>query len=347
MYILSSEEIEWIDNNSTKFKNSKELYNEFYKVFGRLTFESFMNARHQFDCPKMNKYTKEQEEFLIQHYQEYSLDRLAIEFQRKFGGEKKKNNALSAKCKNLGLSKETKKYNNQKLLDFIEKNYNVFSPKEISKLVKEKFGVEVSEGNIKYIVQRYGLNVKKYVPRSKASPEIKEWLRLNYASYSSCDEVRVIINNLFDKDFTTKEIQDIANKQVKVKMVESSQFEKGKKPHNSLPVGTIRKDKDTYSIKIRDGFVGKKSRENWMNIDRYYYELYHDIKLTKYDVVICLDNNPLNVKKENLVMVSNSAFLSIRSFVKRNPEVLGNVELMKALVKTGSLKSVIKKVLKK
>lgn len=77
-------------------------------------------------------------------------------------------------------------------------------------------------------------------------------------------------------------------------------FKKGNLPHNYRPVGSERVTVDGYvEVKIANP-------KKWVLKQRLLYEQYHNVKLTKSDVIIFLDGNHLNFSIDNLARLTRA-----------------------------------------
>lgn len=121
-----------------------------------------------------------------------------------------------------------------------------------------------------------------------------------------------------------------------IEKTKATQFKKGNLPHNTKHDGalSIRPDIKTNInyIYIRIA-LGK-----WKLYNRYLYEKYHNLTLTSKDVIIFIDGNQSNFRKENLKKVSRAELIEINS-IRTKP--LEYRELHSAMLK---LKNKIKKL---
>lgn len=173
-------------------------------------------------------------------------------------------------------------------IEFIRKIYPYHENKEISKMVKEKFGFDVSATNL--------LNVRnKYKIPKKAIP--------NSGCYRKGDVP-------WNKG---KGMSDETREKVK-----KTWFKKSNTPINHRPVGSTRIDnKDGYKlIKIAEP-------NKWALYHRYLYEKTHGVKLKKNEAVIFADGDKSNFDIDNLVKVSraNLLYLNNNDLIFDDPEL--------------------------
>ena len=109
--------------------------------------------------------------------------------------------------------------------------------------------------------------------------------------------------------------------------VKGTMFKKGNVPKNHREVGSER-------ITV-DGYVEIKVAEpnKWKLKSRYLYEQYHNVKLTKSDVIIFLDGNRLNLDIDNLFLISRAALARFNQdkLYSDNPEMTKAAALMAEL----------------
>lgn len=172
-------------------------------------------------------------------------------------------------------------------IEFIRKIYPYHENKEISKMVKEKFGFDVSATNL--------LNVRnKYKIPKKAIP--------NSGCYRKGDVP-------WNKG---KGMSDETREKVK-----KTWFKKGEIPKNHRPVGSTRITVDGYTeIKIAEP-------NKWALYHRYIYEKAHGVKLAKNEAVIFADGDKSNFDIDNLVKVSraNLLYLNNNDLIFDDPEL--------------------------
>lgn len=173
-------------------------------------------------------------------------------------------------------------------IEFIREIYPYYENKEISKMVKDKFGFDVSARNL--------LNVRhKYKFPKKAIP--------NSGCYRKGDVP-------WNKG---REMTDEVKEKVK-----GTWFKKGEIPKNHRPIGSTRIDnKDGYKlIKIAEP-------NKWALYHRHLYEEKHGEKLKKNEAIIFADGNKSNFDIDNLVKVSraNLLYLNNKKLIFDDPEL--------------------------
>lgn len=172
-------------------------------------------------------------------------------------------------------------------IEFIREIYPYYENKEISKMVKDKFGFEVSAGNLQNVRSKYKIP-KKVIPNSGCYR--KGDVSWNKGKGMS-DEVR--------------------------EKVKGTWFKKGQKAHNHRPIGSTRITVDDYTeIKIAEP-------NKWALYHRHLYEVEHGVKLKKNEAVIFADGDKSNFDINNLVKVSraNLLYLNNNDLIFDDPEL--------------------------
>ena len=195
-------------------------------------------------------------------------------------------------------------------IEFIREIYPYYENKEISKMVKDKFGFEVSARNLLNVRHRYKFS-KKAIPNS--------------GCYRKGDVP-------WNKGKGMSE-------EVKEK-VKKTWFKKGNVPTNHRSVGSTRLTKDGYKeIKVAEP-------NRWELYHRYLYEKAHGVELAKNEAVIFADGDKSNFDTDNLVKVnrSNLLYLNNNNLIFDDPELTkAGVNVSKVAVKIFDLKRKEKK----
>lgn len=172
-------------------------------------------------------------------------------------------------------------------IEFVREVYPYHENKEIIKMIKEKFGFDVSDRNLQNIKNRYKIP-KKVIPNSGCYR--KGDVPWNKGKGMS-DEVK--------------------------EKVKGTWFKKGQIPKNHKPVGSTRIDRNGY-VKIKIAEPNK-----WVLYHRHLYERAHGEKLKKNEAVIFADGNKLNFDIDNLVKVNraNLLYLNSKKLIFDDPEL--------------------------
>ena len=182
-------------------------------------------------------------------------------------------------------------------VEFIREIYPYYENKEISKMVKEKFGFEVSARNLLNVSHKHKFP-KKAIPNSGCYR--KGDVPWNKGKGMS-DEVK--------------------------EKVKKTWFKKGNTPINHRPVGSTRITVDGYKeIKIAEP-------NRWALYHRYLYEKAHGVKLAKNEAVIFADGDKSNFDIDNLVKVSRANLL----YLNNNDLIFDDPELTKTGVNVSKI----------
>lgn len=172
-------------------------------------------------------------------------------------------------------------------IEFLKEIYPYYPNREIAKMLKDKFGIEVTDRQLANARNNNGLP-KKVIPNSG-----------NYK------KGKVAWNKGKKMPEETK---------AKVK---KTWFKKGRIPENHKPVGSTRVTVDGYKeIKVAEP-------NKWQIYSRYVYEKAHGEKLTKSDAIIFADGDKSNFDIDNLVKVSRSnlLYLNNKKLIFDDPEL--------------------------
>lgn len=172
-------------------------------------------------------------------------------------------------------------------IEFIREIYPYHENKEISKMVKDKFGFEVSATNLLNVRHNYKIP-KKAIPNS--------------GCYRKGDVP-------WNKG---KGMSDETREKVK-----KTWFKKGEIPKNHRPVGSTRITVDGYTeIKIAEP-------NKWALYHRHLYEVEHGEKLKKNEAIIFADGDKTNFDIDNLLKVSraNLLYLNNKKLIFDDPEL--------------------------
>lgn len=172
-------------------------------------------------------------------------------------------------------------------ISFLREVYPHYPNREIAKMLKDKFGIEISKRNLMNVKNRYNIP-NKVIPNSGCYR--KGEIPWNKGKGMS-DEIR--------------------------EKVKGTWFKKGQIPQNHRPVGSTRIDRDGYKlIKIAEP-------NKWRVYSRYIYEKTHGIKLKDDEAIIFADGDKSNFDIDNLVKVNraNLLYLNNKKLIFDDPEL--------------------------
>ena len=162
----------------------------------------------------------------------------------------------------------------QGMYEYIRDNSWGVSSKEMAERVKELFGYEMTPTCMKQFRQKHGIK-----------SGVTGWYRKGHPPGT--------------KGKTLEEI--CKNDPEKLARVRATQFKKGDRPVNELPVGSIVVNSDGY--KLRKKQMEGTLRERWEFLHRAVWEE-HNGPIPKGMVVTFKDSNKLNCDIDNLVLIS-------------------------------------------
>ncbi|ABR48751.1 hypothetical protein Amet_2599 [Alkaliphilus metalliredigens QYMF] len=217
--------------------------------------------------------------------------------------------------------------------EFIKNNVSGTTTKELVELVNAKFGTDFTESKMKSYKSNHKLKSGTPLGLPAGRPtklypeEIRKFINENHAGVGPKDMAE-LLNKTFGKSYTHKQIKShygnnsinsgldgkferghkTWNKGLKgvVTGGAETQFKKGNKPYNRVPIGTERIDsKDGYIyVKIQDGHLNK----NWKLKHVLIWEE-HNGPVPDNHAVIFGDGDKRNFDTSNLVLVSRKQLL--------------------------------------
>lgn len=171
-------------------------------------------------------------------------------------------------------------------IEFIRKIYPYYENKEISKMVKNKFGFDVSARNLINAKTIYKMPDKVIPNSGRLQKGVVPWNKGKRMS----DETKKKLKNTF--------------------------FKKGQ-TINNRPIGSTRLGNDGYLV------IKIEEPNKWQLYQRYVYEKAHGVKLAKNEAVIFADGDRSNFDIDNLIKVSkaNLCYLNSNNLIFDDPEL--------------------------
>lgn len=184
----------------------------------------------------------------------------------------------------------------QGMFEFIRDNSWGVSSKEMAEMVNEKFGTNFSQQRMKSFRAKYkirsgltGWYQKGHVPGNKGK-KLEEYVK--------------------DKE----KLEDIR------KRISATQFKKGNRPVNELPVGTVVVNSDGYKLRKRkaEGTLW----ERWEHLHRAVWEE-HNGPIPEGMMVSFKDSNKLNCNIDNLMLITRgeNSQLTMRGYRSEDPDL--------------------------
>lgn len=176
------------------------------------------------------------------------------------------------------------KYYPQGMYEFVKENSWGVSSKDMAEMVNEKFGTTFTASDMKQFRARHGIKsgcigwFQKTFPPGNKGKKLEEYVK---------DPERV---------------EAIKNK------IRATQFKKGEKPHNLLPVGTIRVTSEGY--KIRKKQMEGSIWERWEPLHRAVWEE-HNGPIPEGMMVSFKDSDHLNCDIDNLMLITKAESITL------------------------------------
>lgn len=241
----------------------------------------------------MNKYTKEQEDFIKDNANSVSVKELVLLFNNRFGTEHSYS-AISQKCNQLGCKKLNRATEEQ--VKFLIDRYETMDWQELTKVFNEYFGTNFSRKSLNRLLYERGY--RKY-RRHHYSETERDFLKENLEKYSY-PKLTEVFNSKFNTACTVSSITQQCMLFLGIKKGSSYI------PHNVKELGeevTKRKVQgyETVYVKVAEGLKDKKS-EMWKPKHQVIWEQ-HNRPITDDEVVIFLDKDRNNFDINNLYCI--------------------------------------------
>lgn len=210
------------------------------------------------------------------------------------------------------------------LLEFISQNAFGRSTQELAEMANECFGTDFTRDTMYYFLKnhkiRNGRQRKPAVHTEKYPRKVREYIQENYVGIGP-KQMTQILNEKFGTAYEHKHIKAYyanhklnsglkgpecmtpwlkGKKGYRMPGCEKNFYRKGNVPHNTVPVGTVRKNTDGYLWKkVSDVRYGDKA--NWRHL---HYLVWEEANgpIPEGKKIAFLDGNPENCALENLVL---------------------------------------------
>lgn len=296
--------------------------------------------------PNRFMYTQEMIDFVLEYQKNHTWAETNLAFNKKFNLDKKDVvKVIREKLQRKKQKNTTLKYYSEEEDNWIIKNYNKFSRRELCIIYNKKFNKEIGYRSLENYCGK--LIKKGLIKRSLEKPkdrflftkEMIQWLIDNKANYTCVD-----LTNEFNKKFNANTTQSSIKKLLTHKKTNLSK--KGIRAkidseiYHKCEVGCIIQHHGSNYIKISK----KPQNKSKYYVGKYYkryadyvYEKHYNIKIPENKKVLHLDGNLLNDNIENLMLVDKSTLQSINRQKKYLIEIDGLIEA-NALMKEIKLK---------
>lgn len=227
-----------------------------------------------------------------------------------------------------------KKYS-EEVRTFIEQNVKGMSTGTLAELVNGQFGTEFTESKMKSYKTNNGLKsgIGCGIPAgqpTKLYPEkVRKFIAEHYVGVGH-QNMADLLNKTFSTSYTKDQMKayyarfkldsgltgffhkgsipfNKGKKGISYPGMEPSQFKKGNKPANWVPIGSERLSKDGYvEIKVQDG----KLQKNWRGKHIVIWEE-HNGPLPKGHAILFGDRDTRNFDLDNLILVSRKQLVRL------------------------------------
>ena len=197
--------------------------------------------------------------------------------------------------------------------------------------------------------------------RSIFTEEQRQWFLANQ-EHKQAIQVADEMNQIFGLSLSAKQIREdrkshriksnfnssllktIDNKWNKktLEQMQNTMFKVNRSAHNTSAVGTVKKIRiGTYyywMVKVDDKPYAAKN-ENWIQLHRVLYQIYHSCKLNEEDVILFADGNRDNMSENNLVKISKATRMRMNNLNR----ITDNSDVTKSYVNLTNLELAISK----
>lgn len=171
----------------------------------------------------------------------------------------------------------------EKELKFIKDNYLIYEAKEVTRMFNEYFNENVSYYSIRGVIKRYNLK---------------------------CDKNK---QHDFGKETRGKKITEFMSAE-SIEKTKATQFKKGQKAHNAYPVGYERPNKDDFiEVKISSPIGQNKKKSVWKLKHHLIWENANGQMPANHKIIFA-DGDNRNFNIDNLILISNSEFMSMKKY---------------------------------
>lgn len=336
-FFYTKEMVDFVRKNINQYtyKELTKLFNEKFNtnknqvalqkaMISRYGIVKKANVSNGLKGKKDHKYTNEEIEWLKSHYLDFDFHPdLYAEFNKAFGLNQSED-ALHNKIKSLGLfiPQQRIKYT-QEQINWIKSNIDSYlTNKEMLKDFNKKFNKNLSYQNFRAWLCKNKIfkeNVKRPIQYTK---EQDEWLINNLHKYdtgSRYDTNKLVadFNALFKTKYVNNSIRHHIFKVLGIEKKYNTFDELAASKLDKRPLGTEVIEKNGYVyVKL---YTNKRTNDNISYLINYrkkshiLYEKYHNVKIDdKKQFVVHINGNKLDFRKENLLLISRSAYLSFK-----------------------------------
>lgn len=176
--------------------------------------------------------------------------------------------------------------------------------KRITEDFEKEFGFKRNLNALRCKAARLGYKFKNMVPYKNYTKEQEEWLK-KYSRFFETDKLAKTFNVIFGDKRTTASIR------VKCSSLGLSYKKREGGDLSRKPIGTISYFEKRKETSIKIGHPNK-----WISLQKYMWQVYHKDEELGDRMVLMLDQNPYNFRKENLVAIDKSTLIIINRVFK-------------------------------
>lgn len=215
-------------------------------------------------------------------------------------------------------------------ISFIRQNIDKMSYVQMADYFKEKYGMNFRADSISHVARRNGIKKSTRVYKDRKNCRYKNeytgemllFLKNNFCTCSTWNELTVLFNKKFKAQKTHYEIKDICKKNYGFEMKNSTTYSKDYHP-KKLSIGTERRGSGgKICVKVSDLDLPSGNSSNWKQKSRVVYENFYG-EIPKGNTIIHLNGDVNDFEIENLYCVSRKvmACLMRNNWYKENSEI--------------------------
>lgn len=362
----TDEQIQWVRDNIDNYYY-KDLVKEFNLKFNtKITLSNIRHIRQQNNISKTKMFTSTapiNNRKIFEHHinwlrlyaPTHKSDDITKEFNKKFGFSfsvkyirdtlVKKNIPFLVRDKNNNLSRRiiTKEH-----IEWIKENKDRYNKKGLRNTFYNEFistfKINIKKCTFDKLLSNHSLDNLNYEKIHVYTKEENEWIKNNYQKY--IDEQNVFLPNKFIQDYNNNFNGSMTLPKLwrRFKSLGISK-PKSYSGYERFPIGHEYTSSDgTVYVKISNE-VGIKDKNpffiHYKKKANILYEQYHNVVLNeKEQIVIHLDNNKSNFKKDNLYLINRKAFIIYNNTHYKNQSLETKLNALKVC----EIKQLIKEI---
>ncbi len=357
IFVFTKQHKEWIKENYIHYSNYEDFTKDFEEKFDvkikQFTLSNYCaNNKIKLTERKTMVYTKEQEQWIIDNFNDNTLIQLVKKFNEKFD-ENLCVSTFEYKIRKLGLTKGLPPKYSKEECDYLKELSNLdLTFNEIYEIFSKRYNRTYKSVTTTFY-KTLGLKVKTN-KEIKYTQEHFDYIKNNISNYrkNGCFDYDSFLNDFnkhFNLNMNRKRLEGVCHRQkISFGIVNRKELMKTlNRQKYKIGDTIIRSGKeyvkinDTNSVDFEDKWQSWKL--NWKAKDRIVYEQYYNCVLTSDDVIVHKDNDLFNCEIDNLLRMDRKEY---ELFLGHSFRFIENEELKKTAIMVCQLESKLKEVIK-